>query len=226
MITAAQLRAARGLLDWSRGDLAKASNVSQETIKNIEHGIFRPQETTETSLIKAFASHDVTFTEDEGVRFDRNNIKQYAGHEDFKKFMDDVYQTALNDPEAEEGGCRPICVSNVDDRLFVEHLGEEYAHLHVLRMGKLKDVKLRVLVRENDFYSVPDTKHIEYRWNKNQSNGDVPFYVYGHKFAILMFNQKPAPRIIVIRSELLSGAYREQFDVLWKNSTKRDDVKK
>ena len=35
MITAAQLRAARGLLDWTRSDLAKAANVSPETIKNI-----------------------------------------------------------------------------------------------------------------------------------------------------------------------------------------------
>src|SRR5580704_17675732 len=43
MITAAQLRAARGLLDWTRADLAKAANSSPETVKNIEHGTFKPQ---------------------------------------------------------------------------------------------------------------------------------------------------------------------------------------
>lgn len=220
MITAAQLRAARGLLDWSRGDLAKAAKVSQETIKNIEHGVFRPQDATEEAIIRAFAVHDVVFLEKDGVCFDRDNVKQYVGREDFKRFMDDVYSTALNDPEAVEGGSRPICVSNVDERLFEKHLGD-YIQVHVQRMKDLKKVRLRVLVKEDDFFSVPDAVHIEYRWNPNQSIGDVPFYVFGNKFAILMFNQEPSPRIIVVTSKLLSAAYREQFDVLWGNSRTR-----
>src|SRR6202012_3205205 len=54
MITAAQLRAARGLLDWTRADLAKAANISPETVKNIEHGTFKPQENTAEAIVKAF----------------------------------------------------------------------------------------------------------------------------------------------------------------------------
>ena len=221
MITAAQLRAARGLLDWSRSDLSKASNISPETIKNIEHGTFKPQEMTADAIVKAFAINGVVFTNDEGVKFDRSNIKQYIGDEDFKRFMDDVYLTALNDPEASEGGKRPICVSNVDDRFFAKHLGD-YLGIHVRRMTALKNVKLRVLVKEDDFYTVPDSHYIEYRSSASQRTGDVPFYVYGEKFAILMFNHKPAPQIVVITSSLVSSAYRDQFDVLWKSSKKRE----
>src|SRR5580693_2891148 len=68
MITAAQLRAARGLLDWTRADLAKAANISPETVKNIEHGTFNPQEGTANAIIQAFLIHDVEFIEEEGVR--------------------------------------------------------------------------------------------------------------------------------------------------------------
>lgn len=223
MITAAQLRAARGLMDWTRSDLAKAANVSPETIKNIEHGTFRPQETTADAIVRAFAVHDVIFTEDNGVKVNKSNIKQYSGREDFKKFMDDVYDIAANDPEAVEGGKRPICVSNVDDRLFAEHLGE-YAALHVQRMSLLKNVKIRVLVKEDDLFTVPDSQYIEYRWNPAQGISDVPFYVFGNKFAILMFNHNPAPQIVVITSDMASTAYREQFDVLWKSSKKREKI--
>jgi len=61
MITPEQLRAARGLLDWTRTELAKAANLSPETIKNVEHGTFRPSEPTCESLLHTFARHNVEF---------------------------------------------------------------------------------------------------------------------------------------------------------------------
>lgn len=61
MITPAQLRAARGLLDWGRRDLKAACGVSAETIKNIEHGNFAPHADTLDKIVKAFADHGVGF---------------------------------------------------------------------------------------------------------------------------------------------------------------------
>src|ERR1700761_5910035 len=102
MITAAQLRAARGVLDWTRADLAKAANISPETVKNIEHGTFRPQENTAEAIIKAFGAHDVVFTDNEGVQLRRDNVVRYEGTEGFKRFMDEVYEAA-KDPAAAIG---------------------------------------------------------------------------------------------------------------------------
>jgi DNA-binding XRE family transcriptional regulator len=140
MITAAQLRAARGLLDWSRSDLSKASKVSQETIKNIEHGVFRPQETTEQAIIRAFAAQGVEFTENDGVRKPVNTIINYEGKEDFKKYADDVYQALLQDPSD-----RTICVLGNSDENFVTALGN-YANVHLDRMKKLEGLKFRALM--------------------------------------------------------------------------------
>src|SRR5277367_6756635 len=115
MITAAQLRAARGLLDWTRADLAKAANISPETVKNIEHGTFRPQENTAEAIVQAFKARDVEFTDNEGVRKASNSITVLDGYEGFKNFMDDLYQTALNADSL--NGKKPICVCNVDNKL-------------------------------------------------------------------------------------------------------------
>ena len=67
VIAPAQLRAARSLLDWSRGELAKESGVSPETIKNIEHGTFSPKEETLRALVEIFARHGVEFVRYESV---------------------------------------------------------------------------------------------------------------------------------------------------------------
>jgi len=219
MITAAQLRAARGLVDWTRNELAKAAGVSPETIKNIEHGIFRPQEETAERIVKTLALHGIEFTENNGVCMRKDSVIRFEGVDGFKKFMDDVYEVAKN-PESAISGSKQICVSNVDDRLFVKYLGD-YSPLHSRRMNELKNVKVRVLVQEQDLFSAPEAKYIEYRGNPNQVVNNVPFYVYGDKLAILMFGEEPAPQIVVIASASVSKAYREQFEILWKNSVSR-----
>jgi len=56
-----ELRAARSMLDWSRGELAKEAGISAETIKNIEHGTFLPKEETLKAIIETFARYGIQF---------------------------------------------------------------------------------------------------------------------------------------------------------------------
>ena len=62
-----QLRAARGMLGWSRGELAKEAKLSAETIKNIEHGVYSPKEETIKTLVEAFARRGIQFVQNEAV---------------------------------------------------------------------------------------------------------------------------------------------------------------
>jgi DNA-binding XRE family transcriptional regulator len=218
IITAAQLRAARGLLDWTRTDLAKAANISPETVKNIEHGTFRPQEQTAEAIVRTFAAQNVEFMENEGVRRRTDAVVKFDGREGFKKFMDDIYEAA-KDPSATIGGDKPICVSSFDDREFDKHLGDYYMQ-HAKRIMDLKNVKVRVLVQEGPFHCFPEERtgtggYREYRYNPHQAGGSVPFYVYGDKLGIMIFEKEKAPQIVVICSSLVAKTYREMFDVLW-----------
>lgn len=220
MITAAQLRAARGLLDWSRGDLSKASKISQETIKNIEHGIFRPQEATESALAAAFAIHGVEFIGSEGVAMRRDSVVRLEGPEGIKKFVDSVYSVAQQ-PYSQIDGDKPICGSNFNDDLFAHHVGE-YLNFHVKRMNEISNLKVRILAPNDPIKeSISKSRGSVYRECRKpsgQHSGNAPFYVYGDNLAILILDET-IPQIIVISSPPVAKAYRQHFDVMWKVAT-------
>ncbi|MDP9126981.1 MAG: helix-turn-helix transcriptional regulator [Pseudomonadota bacterium] len=220
ILTAAQLRAARGLLDWTRSDLAKAANISPETVKNIEHGTFRPQEQTAEAIVKAFGAYDVQFTENEGVQIKRDYVVKYENAEGFKKFFDDVYDAA-RDGAAAVGGTKPICISNVvDDRVFAEQVAD-YFPFHVRRMNELKNMTVRILIQDKPHTRVAEESQGSYREYRRLSESgvsNVPFYVYGDKLAILIFDEKKNFHIVVISSAPVAKAYREQFEILWRSA--------
>jgi transcriptional regulator with XRE-family HTH domain len=73
MLTPAQLRAARALIGWTRDDLADASGVFANTIRNFEHGTSDPKLGTVQKWRRALERAGVTFidetaTEGAGVR--------------------------------------------------------------------------------------------------------------------------------------------------------------
>jgi transcriptional regulator with XRE-family HTH domain len=65
-ITAAQCRAARGLIGWSQDQLAAASNVAKATIANFELGKRSPYDRTLDDLIAAFEAAGVQFIAENG----------------------------------------------------------------------------------------------------------------------------------------------------------------
>jgi transcriptional regulator with XRE-family HTH domain len=73
MISAAQCRAARGLLGWTQFDLAKRAGVGTVTIHQLEAGVSQPRRATLDVIRRAFEAGGAEFiAEDgggEGVRF-------------------------------------------------------------------------------------------------------------------------------------------------------------
>jgi transcriptional regulator with XRE-family HTH domain len=66
MITQAQCRAARALLDWSREQLAEASKVGLRTIVDFERSARDPREVTKDALRRALESAGVEFIDENG----------------------------------------------------------------------------------------------------------------------------------------------------------------
>ena len=62
MMTPAQCRAARALLDWSQQQLADAAKIGNATIRNFEGGKSTPQNATLDVLQRALESAGVEFT--------------------------------------------------------------------------------------------------------------------------------------------------------------------
>ncbi len=62
MITAAQIRAARGLLKWTQGTLAARSGLSAVTLNMIESETVQPRKSSLAAIRQALESGGVEFT--------------------------------------------------------------------------------------------------------------------------------------------------------------------
>ena len=64
LVYAAQIRAARGLLNWSQGELAERAGVSKQSVTRIENGTMDPRFSTITALYQAIRSAGVVLADD------------------------------------------------------------------------------------------------------------------------------------------------------------------
>jgi transcriptional regulator with XRE-family HTH domain len=64
--SARQCRAARGLLNWSQGELGQRARVDQRTITNFERGASTPHPRTLEAMAKEFETAGIVFLEPAG----------------------------------------------------------------------------------------------------------------------------------------------------------------
>lgn len=210
MISSHQIKAARALIDWSQQDLADAVDVSLPTLRNIEKGgdaksvtLKKIQMTLEVNGIE-FGIHD-------GVKRRSTVLRTLEGQEGYWEFYDDVYQTIKK-----SGG--DILVSNVDEREFDKWLGNrwEIQKNRMMDLSQTQDFRIRILVKEGDrHFTVPE--YAEYKWTPQDRFSEIPFYVYGNKLAIILFEPENVS-ISIIDNPKIAAAYAKQFSVMWEQS--------
>lgn len=206
-ITTAQIRAARGLLNWTQSELADRTNVSSATIGAIEKGSAHPREETLHNIRLVLEKAGIDFLDDQGVRLRPLDIQTFTGQKGFFDFYDDIYETLKFSPGE-------VLVSNVDERDFVKWLGN-FKQTHIERMENLQGVTYRILINDGDEFT-PASSYAKYRWMPHDLFASVPFYIYSNKTAILLFG--PEPRIICMNYPEISEAYRVQFEDIWARS--------
>jgi hypothetical protein len=135
-------------------------------------------------------------------------MKTLQGQQGYWEFYDDVYETVKK-----LGG--EILVANVDEREFDKWLGErwETQKNRMIELSQKKSFNLKILVKEGDrHFTVPE--YAEYRWTPKDRFSEIPFYVYGRKLAIILFEPKNVS-IYIIDNPKISEAYKKQFNVIW-----------
>ena len=63
LLTQEQCRTARGLLDSTKADLARATGLIPETIKNFEWSIWNSRPETKEAILRVFAVNGIEFVE-------------------------------------------------------------------------------------------------------------------------------------------------------------------
>jgi transcriptional regulator with XRE-family HTH domain len=203
MITGEQVRAARALLDWSLADLAEKSGIGQQAISKFENRETEPMSKTVQKLQKVLEDAGIEFLATGGVQPRQDVIRSYKGRAGFIEFIYDVYQTA-------KSGQGEICVSNVNEADFEYWLGDEDA-AYVEKMDKLKNINFRILSKHGDMNV--SSSYAEYRWVPEEQFSAAPFYVYGDKFAMILFEKDVT--VFVVKNSSIADAQRKQFDIAW-----------
>ena len=100
MMTPAQCRAARALLDWSQQRLADEATIGNATIRNFESGKSAPQNATLQVLRSAMETAGVIFVaengEGPGVRLRKSPAPQAATEADMQASASDVRSKAAD----------------------------------------------------------------------------------------------------------------------------------
>jgi transcriptional regulator with XRE-family HTH domain len=211
MPTIEQIRAARALLDWSQNDLAEEAGLSQTGIARIENGTNKPNSSTLAKIEAAFDRADVEFISDTGVKKRTGELHLLKGKEGFKQFRQEVLS------EAKENKRADICISNLDERLFDKWGSGEINDRYRNAMAKLRTensfLKFRSLIKEGDTH-FSAARHSEYKWMRPEDFGYFPFYIYGKKTAMVMFEENDI-NIFILNHPLITKFYREQFEKMW-----------
>jgi transcriptional regulator with XRE-family HTH domain len=216
-ITTAQMRGARGLLNWSQSELSRRTGISTTSIGNIEAGNTQPRESTLKLIRQAFENSGIEFIGTEGMRKRNDYIKTFEGKGQFWDFYNDIHRTLKETPGE-------VVVNNADEKMFLASLTGEQAQEHRTRMQAIDGVTYRILVNEGDEFLAASSTYAQYRWMPEELFSSVPFYIYGTKLAIIRFD--PEPYVYVIQNKDITDAYRKQFDAIWNMGTDYNETQK
>ncbi len=208
MITAKQIRSAIAVLEWNYDLVSEKLGVSTHTLRGVLAG--KNKKVGYNNKLQAiFELEGLEFLEHNGVRErPSSSVQTLEGQEGYWQFYDDVYETLKN-----SGG--EVLVSNVNEEDFTKWLGEkaDTQKNRMIELSKIQNFKSKILVKEGDRnLTVPE--FAEYRWTPKERFSEIPFYVYGEKLAIILFDDNNVS-IHIIDSKRIRNAYKKQFDVIW-----------
>lgn len=212
LFSSSQLRAARGLLNWSRPDLAARTGVSEQTIHRFENDMGEPEVNTQKKIARVLDENGVEFSDNQGVRYKANDIEVFEGRDRFDEFYDFMYEHVKS-----KGGA--VCVSGVDESLFAIH--RSFASSHRERMIELvkkrNDISVKILVKEGD-YNFTAAEYAKYKWQSKEDFSPASFYAFGNCLALISFAHHTPPYVVLHKSGPFAEAYRHAFNIAWKNA--------
>jgi len=204
MITISQIKGSRGILGWTQDQLAAAARMSRPALNNLERGLTSPHAETLQRIQKALERAGVEFITG-GCRLKQEtlDVKIFEGKEALFRLYDDMIDTYTG-----TGGV--VHISGVNERKFIEAGGERFSE-YLKRFAELGIVD-NLLAREGDTHLVVPAKY--YRWVSEEIFSQVPYMVYGDKYAIILWG--PPVRIILIQNTDIAESYRKQFKAHWR----------
>jgi transcriptional regulator with XRE-family HTH domain len=213
-ITIAQIRGARGILNWSQQDLSQRTGISATSIGSIENGLTTPRASTLETIRSTFERNEIEFIGLDGVRTRNNFTRTLNGSQGFSDFLDDVFETAVEFGTPQKP--TQVFLSNVVHDNWIKWMGKERWANHVKRMTDHQNVMdVRIIVQHGDL-SFPAKGYSKYKWFPKEYFNDKSFYSYHDRLAFLNFKEDDV-QIIIIQQPDFADGYRRLFLAAWEH---------
>ncbi len=207
MILVAQIKAARALLEWTQEDLAHAAGLSKPLINTLERGIAHPKADTLQAIQRAFEDSGVEFLDGPGVRLKSVPLRVtiFEGEDCLLDLTNDIFDTLIGtDGEA--------LIAGVDESKYIAFGGARV--LAAFAKQTEHGIWRKILIREGDTnFVIPK---VYYRWVSEKFFSSIPYYVYGDKYALLLWG--PPQKVVMIENAEIAETYRQQFMAYWEAS--------
>lgn len=208
MVTIAQCRAARGLLNWTQQDLADASGMSKTAINNFEKGHSDIKAESLRAIRMAFESADIEFLSEQGLRRRSESAGLLKGPHAMADLGRDIFETMK-----EYGG--EILIT--DTSAGQDRQKDLQGLLQPLESLRSKNITERILCQGGDAVW---SGHGPCRQIAPDNNiPALSSYIYGSKVALELWGQSV---IVIIDSHDASKAERARFEYLWEHAQSKD----
>ncbi len=209
MITIEQCRAARGLLNWTQQDLADASDLSKTAINNFEKGNSSIKMDSIQAVRQAFEQSDIEFLPNAGLRKKSDSSEILKGENALDDLATDIAETLQ-----QTGG--ELLIYNIDENSTIQSKLTELLERLDLPEGK-ENIHMRILCTQSlQKTPQPATTAMATatcRWAKDaKSNHNTPFYIYGSKVAIQLWEQS---MVVIVNSKDANTSERVRFEHIW-----------
>jgi transcriptional regulator with XRE-family HTH domain len=206
VITPAQIRAARSLINLSQSELSEVTGVSQTSLSAIEREGKAPRGKTLEVIREALESKGVEFTQGEGVRLSDKvfNFKIMDGPDRLNLYIKDIIDTLKV-----HGG---EYLGFLDQE---EHYTTKYRKMYYWYCNQLikNSISERVIVPANAKKLYAPASTSQYRYFTEDAFGHISTSIYGNKLVIY-----EKERALVIENKAVADAFRKRFEIHWKQS--------
>ena len=204
LISPELVKAARALLRWQQGDLAKAAGLSLTAIKNFERASGATRDRTILTIQNTLEQAGIEFISNGGLRHidEIASIQRFRGNDFISKWNEDIYAAIRK-----QGG--RMLESSLDESLWFQAAGRDVVHEFeewCLRMN----LKRKSLIPEGQKV-FPAPKHI-YRMLPSNLLGKITYVIYADKIAFVLWKKK---QVLVLRNASIVETFSNQFSYLW-----------
>lgn len=198
MIDSIQIKAARAMLDWSRKDLAIATDLAAETITKIENGLGEARKDTLDKIQSAFERNKIEFTEQSGVRIRSDDLVVISGDDPYLKLLDTMFE------EMKDSGDE-VLFFFVDNKKSIQAVID--SDLRMRRNG----IGMKFIINENNPFCLFPVH--EYRGVPAEDFINNTIAIFKDRIAIMIDGNE---KCFVIRNSSVANTFRRIFYFYWK----------